>query len=205
MSETWKRRSGYKRSFSDSGRFLRSKMHDAPPPRLTLQERILDMIDQASAKFLVLLHVMVQDGAVKMMPRMANETFEPLFNGTFPHIYRIGPVEVNEEGKKNENGIGLAILPSARAVLGKEYDQPVILIPIMVRDNERGLEDSFVLTVSRRGGYFEVDVAIGWRNDPDRAEWPVDKDVLRELRDKVDLVIQFISKLDPSLAMQEVE
>lgn len=188
------------RALTDSRRFKRSSMHEPRMSEQRIQERIqlqiLEAIDNATTRFLLLLHVM-SEGGMDALLNMQNPEFEQLF-GFIEGMFRIGPVETID-GKRNDNGIGLAVMP-AKKVLGKEYPVPAILIPLQV--HERGREDVFMLAISRMGNRFELEVTVAWRDNLERDEWPEDVELLKLLRDKVYEVVRIVCNLDPSSAIR---
>lgn len=180
------------RTHTPSGRFQRLGMFSARPAREGLQTQILSFIED-TPRILLLLRAMKKTDGDRRLQTLVGPAFDR-YMGIDNGIYRIGEEEVLD-GKFNCNGIGQAILPRAKPVLGKEHPIPVILIPMLAMRNRR--TDTFILTISRIGELLEADVAIGWREDRTCSEWPERRTDMLLLRDKVKEVVRIIFRLDP--------
>lgn len=168
----------FKRAHTESGRFQRLGLY--PPSG---GGSIVQLIEGNRAVLLELLGIMEMEEAKLKLAALSSQDFGMLF-GFISDIFRIG-------GSDSDTGLGLAVLPRAKKVYGKEYPRATIIIPIRVGTYD---QQDFAVFISKNDLDGGLDIAIGWVRDKDRASWP-DKDHCVTLREKAEAVLTIITGL----------
>ncbi len=166
------------RAYSESGRFVRNGLHK--PPKGSSVTTTLIMCHEES--LLRLLGMMEFRAAQEQVDTLVCENFGP-WGGFMQGLYRIG-------GSVYGNGVGQAVLPQARKVFKKDYQQANILIPITVRQNE-----VFVIFLSKDSTNGHLDISVGWTNAWEKNDWPQDASICETLFENVIDVLTIIEKL----------